>query len=778
VTTGEVNVATPDQPRRSWIVGATKVPYEQRDVAHAVLTPEDDRGFYNVIGAADDPTDGHTLPVGAAVTYRVDLTDAEAERFRHASNCRYVELDTENRDGAIPSAATLAFMRADFQTAPNWHGRDVLIGLLDGGTTAAVRSYLSATMVAKQTFGPDAPGADEITSTHGCMVAPCLIPPGGRFLDAVVSDNNGGRLTSASVAAARWCADQGAKILNYSGSGPAANTAWNDMLQYLLDRGVQFFAAMGNDNVNQAYYPAALSTSYTNCHSSISFDTATGKRSTFSNYTFSASGCAPGTNVGGLAPDGTEITVSGTSFSCPHMARLCIMGATGGRFTPAQMGAALKATVRDTGQPDTQQGAGAYSLAAALTSLGAQTGQGADYHPIAQIWPTSQKWPDDGEYDFVSNVAPGEDHWDANLYYPRGANVAEQRLGLTSGSGVDMSQWHNIAIEKSPEGISLFLDGVRKWGPLTGGAITGVRKNIQDMPSGHLALQLDNFTGSSGLIPATMEVDWVKVYSLTPTGGGGGGGGTSTGTLADRWRIGFADGLSKINLGIDFLPGDGADVGKKGQHWDADLSKLTRSGGFTYPGYVDLRDDGAVRLTSYVGAATTPNSTHSRVEQRALAQNGVDKESINTKAGEHYLWGRIAVIRPPTGRKRICLGQWHTPDDDLCMILYDNGNIVSTYGDTGRPGTLATGISLGSIHQLMIKIVWTGSQAEIRYYWDNMLTPGATQGYAGGSGNYRKGPGNYQQSSTQYDQVGEMSVVDVYDMEYWSTGMPEPKSRH
>jgi hypothetical protein len=74
--------------------------------------------------------------------------------------------------------------------------------------------------------------------------------------------------------------------------------------------------------------------------------------------------------------------------------------------------------------------------------------------------------------------------------------------------------------------------------------------------------------------------------------------------------------------------------------------------------------------------------------------------------------------------------------------------------------------------------VWTGSQAEIRYYWDNMLTPGATQGYAGGSGNYRKGPGNYQQSSTQYDQVGEMSVVDVYDMEYWSTGMPEPKSRH
>jgi hypothetical protein len=173
--------------------------------------------------------------------------------------------------------------------------------------------------------------------------------------------------------------------------------------------------------------------------------------------------------------------------------------------------------------------------------LGAQTGEGADYHPVALIWPTSEKWPDDGEYDFMENDGPGQDQWDAYIHYPHSSNVPEQQIGLTSGAGVDMSQWHNIAIEKAPEGISLFLDGVRKWGPLSGGAITGVRKNIQDMPKGHLALQLDNFTGSSGLIPATMEVDWVKVYSLTPaTGGGGGGGGTSTGTLADRLRLGFA----------------------------------------------------------------------------------------------------------------------------------------------------------------------------------------------------------------------------------------------
>jgi hypothetical protein len=379
-----------DPVRRQWIVGAVKVPHAQRDVAHAVITEADDRGFFDVIGA-DTPDDHDVFPVGVPVTYRVELTDAEAERFRRASNCRYVELDVEAHDtvGAtpIPAAASLRFMDADFDGVAAWHGRDVVIGLLDGGTTAAVRSYIGATMIAKQVFGPDAPGPDEITSDHGCLVAPCLIPSGGRFLDAIVSSNAGSRPVSASVAAARWCADQGAKVINYSGSGSVDSSAWADMLQYLLDRNVQFFASMGNDGVNQAYYPAAYSTTFANCHSSISFDTATGHRSTFSNYTATASGCAPGTNVLGLTPAGVTTTWSGTSASAPHMARLCAMGATGGRFTPAAVGAALKAHCRNTGQPAAEQGGGAYDLRAALVALGGVAAGSVDAGVDAQIAP-------------------------------------------------------------------------------------------------------------------------------------------------------------------------------------------------------------------------------------------------------------------------------------------------------------------------------------------------------------------------------------------------------
>lgn len=273
------------------------------------------------------------------------------------------------------------------------------------------------------------------------------------------------------------------------------------------------------------------------------------------------------------------------------------------------------------------------------------------------------------------------------------------------------------------------------------------------------------FTGSVGV-------------TVTPGSGPGGSvdggstGGTVTGTLADRWRIGFADGLSKVNLGVDFLPADGPSD-SKGKHVDFNLTQLTAAGGFTWPGYVDLRPDGAVRLTAYVGGAHTPNSTHSRTETRQLAKDGKANAVVSSKSGNPYIWVRNAVVKAPTGRPNICLLQWHTPDDDLCMIQWQGGNIVSTFGDKGRPGTLATGVALGSIHQYMIKLTPT----RIEYYFDDMTSPGAVQSSAGADGLYGK-IGNYQQSAESYDPVGMTAIVDVYDLEMWMPGMATPAARH
>lgn len=368
--------------RRPYNVGARKIRSEDRDVAHAILTPADDRGFYDIIGADDDPS----VPLGADVTYRVELTDEEAAQFRAASNCRYVELDEkttsdsaavngEGRVGSdelsIPSASTMAYMRAVFPGADDWHGRDVPVAILDGGTTTAVRDFMGWTLVARKEFQTDPVGGDEITSEHGCLVAPNGVPAGGMILDAIISDDDGTAAFSASAAAMRWAADNGAKIVNYSFSGASSSQTLLDAIVYLRDRGVQLFCSAGNDGLNQLNFPSSQSRYYPNVHSSVAFDQGTDTRASFSNYHLDASGCAPGNDVLSLEPDATVITWDGTSASTPHMASLCARICTGGQYTAAQAAGALESSARDTGQTIDEQGNGAWSMEAALTLLGA-----------------------------------------------------------------------------------------------------------------------------------------------------------------------------------------------------------------------------------------------------------------------------------------------------------------------------------------------------------------------------------------------------------------------
>jgi hypothetical protein len=361
--------------RRDYIVRAVKIPYAARNVAHQVITADDDRGFFNIIGAEDEPDAESVLPVGADVSYRVSLTDEEAEQFRAASNCRDIQLDTVmyHDVGAvsIPAASSMRFMRADFPRIDQYHGRDVTVAVVDGGTTAAVRNYMGWTLVARKVFSTDDPGADEITSTHGCLVAPNAVPAGGRLLDAIISNNDGSSSTSAMMAAFRWAVDNGAKVINNSNSGPTQSTAIEDALNYARDRGVQIFCSCGNTGANAVRWPAGYSQTYANVHSSINFDEQTGARWSSSTYFAAASGCAPGAGVASLSPTAELLAWNGTSASTPHMASLCARGCTGNRFTPTQVGAALKANTRDTGQPN--QGGGAYSLEAALTALGGFT---------------------------------------------------------------------------------------------------------------------------------------------------------------------------------------------------------------------------------------------------------------------------------------------------------------------------------------------------------------------------------------------------------------------
>ena len=141
---------------------------------------------------------------------------------------------------------------------------------------------------------------------------------------------------------------------------------------------------------------------------------------------------------------------------------------------------------------------------------------GNNYHVLLLIWPQSDDRPLDGEYDFFENSTPGEVGVTAFMHFPHPWTEEVQQRQFTK-AGVDTSAYHNYAFEykRGADGyLKGYIDGVL-WFNTSGGAVSGLRRDIQDMPAGHLNIQLDNFDGTNQT-PAQMEVEWVKIYPTSP----------------------------------------------------------------------------------------------------------------------------------------------------------------------------------------------------------------------------------------------------------------------
>lgn len=376
--------------KRRYNVGVVKIPAAERDIAHSILTPEDDKGFMDVIGA-DTDDDDEEFPVGSECTYAVTLTPEEADRFSEASNLRYIApevvtspvggpgvLDPSAETSAsavtpmgIPSDRTMAYMRADIPRISELHGRDVTVAVLDQGTTAAVRNYMGFTLVQRTILG-DLPSGEKFPGQdHGCLVAPNAVPHGGRLLDALITRSDGKSTDTLFAAGVRWAAQNGAKLINYSFAGYQSSPVYTDVFNYLGQFDCVLFAGSGNDSLNQLAYPAWHSQTHPSyVASSIAFDEVSDTKASFSNFAATATGVGPGVLVNSLSPSAQMVTWSGTSASTPHMLQLCARLQTGGRVTSRQAFATLNTFRRNTGQGPDLQGGGAYSLNDALIGSG------------------------------------------------------------------------------------------------------------------------------------------------------------------------------------------------------------------------------------------------------------------------------------------------------------------------------------------------------------------------------------------------------------------------
>jgi hypothetical protein len=187
-------------------------------------------------------------------------------------------------------------------------------------------------------------------------------------------------------------------------------------------------------------------------------------------------------------------------------------------------------------------------------STGGTAGQ-KQWHPVLIVWPDSDNWPVDGEYDFIESDVG--DTAGANIHYPH-PNLPVQQEQFTDSSK-QMSDYHNYAIDWQPSGITGYIDGVQ-WYHVSGGGGPNGRSNIQNMPSGHLTVQLDNFGGSPHR-PANMDVDWVRIYDNTsvasnnaitctgiPSANQGGFVGFGAATVGNRFRLYLNNTASAVSV--------------------------------------------------------------------------------------------------------------------------------------------------------------------------------------------------------------------------------------
>ena len=128
-----------------------------------------------------------------------------------------------------------------------------------------------------------------------------------------------------------------------------------------------------------------------------------------------------------------------------------------------------------------------------------------DYHAVLLLWPDSEdEGGYGGEIDFMENSDATRQNTEMFVHY------GDEDTQLHGDVDVDATQWHNWAVEWSPDHITAFLDGKQWWSTALAAA----------QPPGpmHMTVQLDQFRDGGGLMPSNLQVDWVRYYPITGTG--------------------------------------------------------------------------------------------------------------------------------------------------------------------------------------------------------------------------------------------------------------------
>ncbi len=192
---------------------------------------------------------------------------------------------------------------------------------LAGQVAASANFTRSRTVEDKYGHGTHVAGIAAAVTDNGRGVA--SVAYGCTMLNVKVLEDNGRGSYSALAAGICWAADNGAKVINMSLSGPSPDSTLESAVNYAWNRGVVLVAAAGNAGTDAPQYPAG----YANVIAVAATDENDGKPD-WSCYGGWVDVAAPGVDIYStiytkrkLKGSAIEyVYASGTSMAAPHVA--------------------------------------------------------------------------------------------------------------------------------------------------------------------------------------------------------------------------------------------------------------------------------------------------------------------------------------------------------------------------------------------------------------------------------------------------------------------------
>jgi beta-glucanase (GH16 family) len=139
----------------------------------------------------------------------------------------------------------------------------------------------------------------------------------------------------------------------------------------------------------------------------------------------------------------------------------------------------------------------------------ARVDQGTGYGAVILLWPDAEDFPKGGEIDFAEIPNGQRDEAHFVLHYGKD----NSQVGTTTPG--DFTQWHDYAVEWTPDHVAGFIDGQE--------IFRSTERATIPPRSMHLAIQQDIGPYGKNWIPprdattpdqVRLQVDWVRIYGL------------------------------------------------------------------------------------------------------------------------------------------------------------------------------------------------------------------------------------------------------------------------